>query len=376
MLDAISLFSGAGGIDIGLERAGFQLRACVESSPIRGKTLLQNRPDWSVICRDIRELSGRDILNEAGLQAGEVDLVVGGPPCQPFSKSAFWVPGRLNSILEDPRASLLKEFIRIVAETEPRAFVMENVFGLAYKTGRLALGAFLETSKELGYSVQWKVLNAVNYGVPQKRQRLFVVGTRVQRSFSFPPPTHFPPTKLSEVAGVSPYVTAGDAIVDLDDGLVHEEERVGGKWGHLLDEIPPGENYLYLTAKRGYPDPQFEWRSRFWSFLLKLSPRLPSWTIQANPGPYVGPFHWQGRRLRISEIKRLQGFPDEWEFAGGPREQWSQVGDAVPPPLMSVIAESLVQQRAFAEDLLQAPLEVRGGRRTRQSTLARALPQT
>ncbi len=344
MLPAISLFTGAGGLDIGVERAGFSTLVSIEREAVRCRTLSVNRPEWRVLDHDIRDVASEEILAAAGIDAGEIALVVGGPPCQPFSKSAFWVPGRLGSLLEDPRAALLSEYIRIVKELRPKAFLMENVFGLAYKTGRPALDAFIQSLSSEGYSVSWKVLNAAKYGVPQKRERLFVIGVRSGPAFRFPQPTHVAQKSLGSSAVLKPYVTAGEAIGDLEDGVVRDEDRVGGKWGHLLDVIPPGENYLHLTKERGYSDPIFKWRSKYWSFLLKLSPTKPSWTIQASPGPSVGPFHWKSRRLRVPEVMRLQTFPDNWKFVGSRRERWAQIGDAVPPLLGQMLGESLVRQ--------------------------------
>ena len=114
-----------------------------------------------------------------------------------------------------------------------------------------------------------------------------------------------------------------------------------GKWGHLLPKVPPGENYLHFTARRGYPDPIFEWRSRYWSFLLKLDPERPSPTIQAQPGPNVGPFHWDNRRLRIPELRRLFTFPDDFGFVGKRASVQSQLGNAVPPLLARRVAEAV-----------------------------------
>jgi DNA (cytosine-5)-methyltransferase 1 len=120
----------------------------------------------------------------------------------------------------------------------------------------------------------------------------------------------------------------------------------------LLVEIPPGDNYLYLTAKRGHPKPSFEWRKRYWSFLLKLSPDLPSWTIQARRSNNMGPLHWRNRILRISEVKRLQSFPDDFEFSGSIEQQWRQVGNAVPPLLARAIAKSVASALcAFSESV-------------------------
>jgi len=144
--------------------------------------------------------------------------------------------------------------------------------------------------------------------------------------------------------------TAGEAISDLDTDENADDDGhfAGGRHHDLLGLIPPGDNYLYLTAKRGYPDPQFEWRKRYWSFLLKLSPEMPSWTIQARRSNNMGPFHWRNRILRIEEIKRLQTFPDDWHLAGGVEDQWRQIGNAVPPLLSEQLG------RALASHLIRA----------------------
>lgn len=122
------------------------------------------------------------------------------------------------------------------------------------------------------------------------------------------------------------------------------EEEVAGQFGHLLPAIPPGENYLHFTAERGHPQPRFKWRSRYWTFLLKLDPKRPSSTIQGQPGPYVGPFHWDSRRLRIPELKRLQAFPDDFEVTGSRGGVQLQVGNSVPPPLGAIVAGSIREQ--------------------------------
>lgn len=116
-----------------------------------------------------------------------------------------------------------------------------------------------------------------------------------------------------------------------------------GQWGHLLPEIPPGGNYLHLTAERGHPKPTFEWRSRYWSFLLKLDPERPAPTIQAQPGPNVGPFHWDNRRLRVPELRRLFTFPDDFAFVGRRSSVQAQIGNSVPPLLAQRVGECIAQ---------------------------------
>jgi DNA (cytosine-5)-methyltransferase 1 len=143
-------------------------------------------------------------------------------------------------------------------------------------------------------------------------------------------------------------VTTGEVLADLDtdENASDDGHFAGGQFHDVLREIPPGDNYLYFTAKRGHPAPMFEWRSRYWSFLLKLSPEMPSWTIQARRSNNMGPFHWRNRILRIEEVKRLQTFPDEWYLDGTLEQQWRQVGNAVPPLLAEHVGWALAAHLA------------------------------
>jgi DNA (cytosine-5)-methyltransferase 1 len=220
--------------------------------------------------------------------------------------------------------------------------MLENVYGLAYRNHNAVwLEKLLVAARDLGYHISYRVFLAADYGVPQRRQRLFVLGS-MNGEPALPEPTRGGPheTRTNYDRSLPQHMTTGEAIGDLEDrdDLFEPEEVVNGKYGHLLADIPPGDNYLFYTAKRGHPAPLFDWRKRFWSFLLKLSPDAPSPTIQAQPGPYVGPFHWRNRRLRLLEIKRLQTFPDEYEIVGTRRSAQIQIGNAVPPLLAKQIA--------------------------------------
>ncbi len=340
---AISLFSGVGGLDLGVERAGYRVRVSLEHDRDAAATLRRNFSHSSVIEEDIRSVHAADVLGAAGLKRGEAALVVGGPPCTPFSKSGNWLEYKRKGL--DPEASLLDHYLRILDETLPEAFLLENVYGLAYRNHNAAwLDKMLTVARGLGYEVDLKVLLAADFGVPQRRQRLFILGSRRGKP-TFPVPTHSGPheTRTTYDRTLPPHITAGEAIGDLQgrDDLFEPEEVVNGRYGTLLPDIPPGENYLFYTAERGHPSPLFGWRKRFWSFLLKLSPEAPSPTIQAQPGPYVGPFHWQNRRLRLPELKRLQTFPDDYEVVGSRRSAQVQLGNAVPPVLADAVAASL-----------------------------------
>ncbi|RJQ36856.1 DNA cytosine methyltransferase [Candidatus Parcubacteria bacterium] len=345
----ISLYSGAGGLDIGLKRAGFDIAVALDFDHDSCETLRANFPDTAVLEGDITKISTKKILEAGNLKKGEVDFLVGGPPCQPFSKSAFW---NGSQGLKDPRAVTLREYIRVLKETKPRAFLLENVFGLAYKNNQDAFEFLRGGFDKLGYEITYQVVNTAEYGVPQIRQRLIILGSQKKR-LEFPKTTHVDSSKNVGSGNLFaqklvPFVTARQAF----DGLRHfwrdtpKELLVGGKWGHLLSEVPPGENYLYFTRKRGHPNPLFEWRSRYWTFLLKLSPNKPSWTIQAQPGPYVGPFHWENRRLTFEEKKRIQTFPDNYKFAGKASSVQRQIGNAVPARLSEVLGMAVKEQLA------------------------------
>lgn len=353
---AISLFSGAGGLDLGVERAGYEIRACVEYERDACATLHANFPETEVVHADITDLSTETILDAAGLKHGEPELVIGGPPCTPFSKSGYWL--EYKRLGKDPDASLLEHFVRVVAEARPTSFLLENVYGLAYRNhNQEHFNRLLAALQGLGYCVSHRVLLAADYGVPQRRQRLFVLGS-LAGTPAFPSPTHSGPheTRTRYDASLIPHATAGEAIGDLADrgDLAEPEEAVGGKYGHLLAEIPPGDNYLYFTDKRGHPNPRFGWRQRYWSFLLKLDPAQPSPTIQAQPGPYVGPFHWNNRRLRLPEVKRLQTFPDGYRVVGSRRSAQVQLGNAVPQALAAQVAEQLAALTGRSLDLAKA----------------------
>lgn len=345
---AISLFSGCGGLDLGVERAGFTTAAAVEIDADAADTMEKNFAGLvsPVIRRDILEVPTEEILRAAGLRGRDrPDLLVGGPPCTPFSKSGFWLEWKRAGL--DPDASLLQAYTRVLAEARPRAFLLENVYALTYnnKASRPAFTRLLREIDAAGYAYRWRVLNAADYGVPQARPRLFIVGVRKGHTCpELPSPTHGGKWERRQSGNrARPHVTAGEAL----NGLATQpepEEVVRGQWAHLLPQIPPGGNYLHFTAERGHPEPLFEWRSRYWSFLLKLSPDKPAPTIQAQPGPNVGPFHWDNRRLRVPELKRLFTYPDDFELVGTRPSIQSQIGNSVPPCLAEQVASTLAHQ--------------------------------
>ena len=347
-LSVISLYTGAGGLDLGFEAAGFSTAAALELNPVACRTMRRNRPEWNLIERDIHNVSSEEILYTAGLKVGEADILTGGPPCQPFSKSSYWVSGDALR-LDDPRADTLTAFLRVLRDTMPRAFLLENVYGLAYKGKDEGLRHLLEgvarINHETGasYRVRWKLLNAAHFGVPQLRERVFLIGSREGQKFEFPLSTHGAPDQLESLDDREPYRTAWDALGDLPQAPNDPSLKVGGKWGALLPSIPEGRNYLWHT-NRGGGLRLFGWRTRYWSFLLKLAKSLPSWTIQAQPGSAIGPFHWRSRKLTIREICRLQTFPDDIDFDCGRVDVQKMLGNAVPSLLAEVLAREIRRQ--------------------------------
>ena len=350
MHNVVSIYAGGGGIDCGFVNAGYDLCLSTDNWGVACDTLKKNGHSKLVVCSDIRDVDYGGSLKELGMTADDVDVLAGGPPCPAYSKSRFYLKDKKRA-LEDENSFTLHEYFRALEELKPKVFFFENVFGFVYKPHQAAFDLLKQRSEELGYDITYKVVNTANYGVPQTRERFICVGVRKDLGihFEFPEETHYNPenNKLMEKQreSMSKWVTCGEAIGDLDYPLPEDAEmQAGSKHKDLLKLVPPGDNYLYFTKERGYPNPIFKWRSRYWSFLLKLSPDRPSWTIQASFSNNMGPFHWNNRFLRINEIKRIQTFADDYEFCGDFRDQWRQVGNAVPVLMAETVAKEIRKQ--------------------------------
>jgi DNA (cytosine-5)-methyltransferase 1 len=321
------------------------------------KTVVANRDRYfpelteEAVFVDIVNLNFEELLSVADLDVGETALLHGGPPCTPFSKSGYWLEYKRAG--NDPKASLLDHYVTALREIQPKAFLMENVYGLAYANqNKPVLERFLAGVRQAGYAHDKKVILAADHGVPQLRQRFFVVGVRrdlLDRlpdmwRFDWPAATHDGPheRRVERDRDLPPHVCAQEAFRGLngETNPPEPDEIVDGTYADAFRQVPAGDNYLFLTAKRGHPNPQFEWRRRYWSFLLKLHPDRPSPTIQGQPGPWVGPFHWDNRRLRVAELKRLMTFPDDFVVSGNRRQQQLQLGNAVP----SLLGERISRQ--------------------------------
>jgi DNA (cytosine-5)-methyltransferase 1 len=351
----IGLFSGAGGLEVGAAAAGAEVRLAVEIDAQACATLQANSTHQpaAVLQADLTTLDGAALRRHANLDARTPCLVIGGPPCQPFSKAAYWtdpghdsayrrarsrgeaLPAKPTPITEatpDARRDLVAEFMRLVLEIDAQGFLFENVPSILHPRSRKILDTLIERAENNGYSTRRLQVNAADFGVAQARQRVVVLGLKGGTP-GMPVPTH-----------TGHHVGTGTVLEPFAGPEFHEpEEVVTGRYAEHLREIPPGMNYKALTAWAGHPNPSFEAETRFWSFLLKLDPKLPSWTIPANPGPWVGPFHWESRRLRTPELAALQGFPRGYQFVGNRRARVRQIGNAVPALLAQRMMEPLVE---------------------------------
>lgn len=354
-MNVLSLFTGAGGLDLGLEAAGFEVAGCVERDRDCCKTIEANT-DWRLAQEgDIELIDPASLLREFDLRPGDVTLLAGGPPCQPFSKSGQWVNGKPGQ-MTDPRARTLHAYFEILEAALPRVMLLENVKGLVARpkqgsTEEHALDILASTLEKInerqgtGYQPAIVHLDAADHGVPQRRERVFVVASRDGGLFDAPEPTH------GKRAGEGGHrlTTAWDAIGDLDSKDWCESLIPTGTWAELLPSIPEGRNYLFHTPK-GDGEPLFGWRRKYWSFLLKLAKDQPSWTIQAQPGPATGPFHWRSRKLSVREMARLQTFPDDHEFVGGYQSARRQVGNAVPVAVGELLGLE-IRRQLLGDDL-------------------------
>lgn len=347
---AVSLFSGAGGLDIASVMAGVPVVSSTDFDADCVKTLRANEDIFGkteVFEGDLHEIESETFKKIVDKHNPKKFIVIGGAPCQPFSKAGYWVGNQTRRGINDPRATLVDEYLRVVIDLQPDGFVFENVESLLHPTNKIIVEKFIEIIEESGYKYKIVRANALDYGVPQKRKRLFIIGTKGEFKTEEPIKTHGAPETCSEM-GLKSYVNVGEVMVGFEGDEYFEEYEVakGGTYYDDLCEVPPGQNYKALTAWAGYPNPKFVADKRFWSFLLKLSPDKPSWTITAQPGPWVGPFHWDNRRLRAPEAAAIQTFPRGYKFCGSRRNVQKQIGNAVPclmgKAMIEFVKESLI----------------------------------
>lgn len=362
-LKVLSLFSGAGGMDLGLEAAGFECVGYVELDETARTTIGLNRTWPSVGSGDVNDLARTLKPRDLNLRRGELDLIAGGPPCQPFSTAAQWAAKGRSGML-DPRAQTVPSTLSLIEAFLPRAVLMENVLG--FVEGKGSALSFLETELDgiarrngVQYTIYWRLVNAADYGVPQNRRRVIIVALRDGQEFEWPD------TPFSN----NP-VTAWEALHDAPNLEVPQNQ---GKWAPLLACIPEGHNYQWLT-NRGGGEEIFGYRTRYWNFLLKLSKQMPSWTLAASPGPSTGPFHWENRPLSTREQMRLQSFDDSWKLSGNFRSRTKQAGNATPPLLARAMGIA-VRQSLLGQRIDAAPVRRRATPQPPRSEEPAAIPK-
>lgn len=355
-LNVIDLFCGCGGFSKGFAEAGYNVRFGIDMWKDATITYQHNFPNAAVLNEDITKITGKDILELANMSTDEVDVIIGGPPCQGFSVSG-------KRMIDDERNKLYKSYVQIVSELKPKVFVMENVPGLIRLFKGQVGEQVIEDFSSIGYTVQKKILSADNYGVPQQRKRVFFVGVRndlVEKGMEYSYPS-----AITGAGTDTPAWTTKDAISDLDfipDDRVMGEDipyqiepqnayqqfmREGSRsvlnhsvtlhsdrTKEIIAMVPDGGNYKDLPEElRSTRKVHIAW--------TRMDSNRPCFTIDTGHNHH---FHYKENRVpTVRESARIQSFPDAFEFIGIKTSQLKQVGNAVPPLLAKAVGESILR---------------------------------
>ncbi len=336
----VSLFTGAGGMDLGLEEAGFETVVSIEFNSVFRDTIRLNRPHWDPIDDfngDVTKITSDFILKRTGLKVGDAALIVGGAPCQPFSNMG------MKKGIKDSRGTLFHDFIRLVRELRPKGFIFENVEGLTQGKHKFVIDTLEKAFTKIGYSVNSRLLLAADYGAPQKRKRLFVVGCRSGVTPVFPEPTH----ARNQENGLLPWVTVRDAFKTISKERLKKKDccfmNHSSEMVKRISLIPEGGNFKNLP-NRLLPDCWKSGKYQGQDTFGRLRWNEPSVTIRTcgyNPtkGRYIHPSEHRG--LNTIEMAVLQTFPLNYQFVGGLKTIGEQIGNAVPPVLAKVVGLQL-----------------------------------
>lgn len=327
MFTTIELFAGAGGLALGVEKAGFKTLGLVEFNKDACDTLRKNRPEWNVICDDISNISQLNLEELFQIKKGELDLLSGGAPCQAFS----YAGKRLG--LEDARGTLFYHYAIFLQKLQPKMFLFENVRGLQSHDGGKTYQTMLDIFEKSGYVIQKKVLNAWDYGVAQKRERLMTVGIRKDLedkiTYGFPEPHEYKPV--------------------LRDVLQNVPESIGVPYGEnkrkIFELVPAGGYWRDIDPEiaKAYMKSCWDMGGGRTGILRRLSMDEPSLTVLTSPSQkQTERCHpLEARPFTVRENARCQSFPDEWEFCGSVMSQYKQVGNAVPVNLAYEVAKKI-----------------------------------
>ena len=323
----VELFAGAGGLALGLEQAGFDVLLLNDFDKDSCATLKTNRPNWNIICDTIETVSEKDLLKELNLKEGELDLLSGGYPCQSFS----YAGKRLG--LNDIRGTMFYYYAKVLKQLKPKMFLAENVKGLVNHDGGKTLSTMIGVFEEIGYKIQYKVLNAWDYGVAEKRERIVIVGIRndLKVTYDFPLAHQYKPVLRDVLVNVpqsegATYPKAKKEVFDL--------VPPGGCWRDLPDDIAKSYmkgSYNLGGGKTGMAR-RISWDEP--SLTILCSPYMKQ-TDRCHPD--------ETRPFTIRESARIQSFPDDWQFCGKMQSKYRQIGNAVPVNFAKEIGISIIQ---------------------------------
>jgi len=327
MLKTIELFAGAGGLALGVEMAGFDTIGLVELNKDACMTLKANRPNWNVICDDIANVSEKNLEELFNIKKGELDLLSGGAPCQSFS----YAGKRLG--LEDARGTLFYHYAVFLEKLQPKMFLFENVKGLLTHDKGKTYQTILDIFEKTGYKIQKQVLNAWDYGVAQKRERLITIGIRKDLTdkiqFDFPKKYDY---KL----------VLKDVLYDVPDS---ESVPYGENKRKIFELVPPGGYWRDIDSKiaKDYMKSCWNMGGGRTGILRRMSMEEPALTVLTSPSQkQTERCHpLEARPFTVRENARCQSFPDEWKFCGSVMSQYRQVGNAVPVNLAYEVAKKI-----------------------------------
>lgn len=335
---AIDTFSGAGGLSLGLHGAGVDVRCATDWDEQSINTYLKNLSHPAVRA-DVRDISGNDLLEAAGVD--RVDLIVGGPPCQGFSRQR-------RGADFDERNELVYEFVRLIDEVRPRAFLMENVAAIGGSRGREFLAAMTSTTTAIGYKLSSAVLDAADFGVPQHRRRMFIVGVYGGVPFEFPEATHTAETWMTVREA---FRGLPDPFLDPEAALAfanHERDNISAKNRERISFVPEGGGREDIPAGLRLPCHAVSVdKAGHRGVYGRLWWDRPSGTVTTKCNSFTrGRFAHpsENRNITMREAARLQGFPDDFVFLGDKVSVAHQIGNAVPPPLAKALGLALLTQ--------------------------------
>jgi len=339
---AIDLFSGAGGLHIGFENAGFEIKLCIDNNDLVEKTHRRNFPNIPMINRDINQVPTSEIKKY--LADGGVDIIIGGPPCQGFSTIGHRASSNpVKRAEKDPRNELVLTYARIIKEIQPKFIVMENVKGILTLEGGAYLQNVLNILTKAGYNAEYKLINMADYGVPEIRERVIIIGNRIGLPVSFPAPDHSD--------NPSDNLPAWEKCWDVLKDLVDMPDNPS--FNHVaLKHTPKNiERYKLIPEGGRLPEdklPADLYRKNFGNTYKRLDRNRPALTMV--PGNDAFPIHPSlNRSLTVREAARIQTFPDSMIFEGNRRQQGHQVGNAVPPVFSKKLAEFIIKQIEIAK---------------------------